>query len=70
MLDLLLWLSGAVGILAVVFFLLPMIIYTCVRSGTAGYLRAKQKFLDLKKGDCDECKGSKNRTDISGSQES
>ena len=66
MLDLLMYISGAVGILTVVVFVLPMVVYVCMRAGTAGYLITKQKFLELTKGGCDECKGQKNGTDIGG----
>lgn len=69
MLDILLWFCGAVAIIAVAAFVLPMLVYVCVRAGTAGYLRSKQKFLKLKKADCDECQGSTNRKNISGSEE-
>lgn len=59
MLDILLYFSGVVAILALVVFVLPMVVYVCVRSGTAGYLITKQKFLKSKKEECDECKRSK-----------
>jgi hypothetical protein len=69
MLDLLLYIFGAVSVFALLVFGLPMVVYVCMRAGTAGYLISKQKFLKLKKEKCDECERSKSRKNISGPEE-
>lgn len=69
MLDILLWFCGAVAILVMLAFVLPMMVYLCVRMGTAAYFNTKKRFLNLQKDKCDECQGSTNRKNISGSEE-
>ena len=59
--DIALRILGTIAAVVAFVFFLPMIVYICVRSGTAAYLITKERFLDIKKGGCDECKGQAER---------
>ena len=68
--DMIFRILGAMAAVAAIIFFLPMIVYICVRSGTAAYLITKERFLEIKKGGCDVCKGQEERENVGGSPKS
>lgn len=66
MVDTILYISSIAVIAAIVIvFVLPMIVFLCVRSGSAAYFMTKKRFTVLEKGECDECKRSTSGKNVS-----